>query len=227
MHHPQAGRTRPCPRARRQRGFTLIELSIVLIVAGLVVSTSLVAREMLHGARVKGVAAEFAAVRTAIDAYQDRFHALPGDDPRADAHLPGALVAANAGNQVLDGRWDSTNPADDSVLLWQHLRLAALLAGATDPADPGYRPRNRMEGRMGVSAASAHLVQVAGLNGAFQVCSGNLPGRLAKALDILLDDGDTAAGTLRFVPEGSPPGAAAVPTAAVGDGASFIACQAF
>lgn len=215
--------------ARGQRGHTLVELSVIVVVVGLLVGTAITARAMLQSARVKSLAADFTVARTAINAYQDKFRALPGDDPLAASHLPGAFVTAGtgAGNGVIDGRWNSTSLADDSFVFWQHVRLGGFLAGSADPADEAYRPRNPEGGVVGVSSATAGLVQVAGLRGTFQVCSSAIGGALARELDGMLDDGETATGSMRAVPDGAPLGTAAIPSRAMQDGQTYTVCLAF
>lgn len=179
---------------------------------------------MLAGARAKGLAREFVAVRLAIDTYQDRFHALPGDDPLADRHVAGAQVAAGAGNGLVDGSWSAPEAGGETALLWQHLRLAGLMPRGGDDADP--RPRYLADGRLGASAATPAQRQVEGLGGTLQVCADGVPGRLAKAVDRLLDDGDTATGVVRAVAHGSPPGARAIAAGELDDAAAVTLCHA-
>jgi len=212
---------------RRERGFSLTEIAVVLVIIGLLASGTLAARELLHGARVKSLANDFVSVKTALDAYQDRFRALPGDDRQADAHLAGATVLPGPANQRIDGAWDSAQPTDESTLFWQHARLAGLLPGRLDPSGDQFLPRNVVSGRVGVSSVSAGQAQVAGLPGSIQVCSGGLPGKLARQLDTLLDDGNTAAGALQLVPDGSPSGTSPIATVAVADGLAYTACLVF
>lgn len=200
-----------------------MELALVILVAGLLAVTTAAAREMLATTRAKALAREMTAVRLAIDGYQDRFHALPGDDPRASVHVPGARTAPGAGNGVIDGAWDSADEDLESTLLWQHLRLAGLM-----PLAPGdARPRHVADGVLGASSATPSQGQVAGIGGFLQVCAGSVSGRLAKAVDRLLDDGVTDAGTVRVVAQGAPPGSPAIATALIDEGAAYVVCQAY
>ena len=139
-----------------------MELALVILVAGLLVVTTAAAREMLATTRAKALAREMTAVRLAIDTYQDRFHALPGDDPHAAERLPGATTAPGAGNGMIDGTWDDVGADRESSLLWQHLRLAGLM-----PVAPGddTRPRHVAEGLLGASSAMPSQAQVGGLGG--------------------------------------------------------------
>lgn len=211
----------------RQRGFTLVEIALIVVLAGLIIGAAYTGRELVGQSRAKSLVGQFNSVRHALDTYQDRFHAVPGDDRFAPRHLPGASVSATAGNGLLDGPWNAAGPTDEPVILWEHLRLAGLAPALGDggPGDP--RPRHLAGGVIGVSSALPAQRQVAGLGGSFQMCANAVPGRLARAVDSLLDDGETGTGSVRIVPDGSAPGTAAVATRDVEDGASYTLCQAF
>jgi hypothetical protein len=143
--------------------------------------------------------------------------------------VTGATVAssATAGNGLIDAAWNSTDASAESRLFWQHVRLAGLAAGPADLADPLFTPRNVMGGAVGVSSTVAAQLQVAGMSGQYQVCSSAIPGRFAKQLDIMLDDSDTARGSLRAVPDGSAPQAAAIGTGAIVDNDPYTVCMTF
>jgi prepilin-type N-terminal cleavage/methylation domain-containing protein len=73
----------------KQSGFTLVEIAIVLVIIGLLLGGVLKGQELINSAKVKNFASDIRNISTFIYAYQDRFRALPGDDPRADTNLPG------------------------------------------------------------------------------------------------------------------------------------------
>lgn len=223
-----SGRREHVP-ARRQRGFTLIEISIVVIVVGLVVGITMIAREMVHMARVKGLAHDFVMVKGAINAYQDAFRSLPGDDPNAGAHVPGAVTLAGpgVGNGLIDGAWNSASPTDESLVFWQHIRLANLTSGVADLSSVEFRPRNHLHGYFGVSSATPSQLQIAGMRGSFQACSSKIPGRVAKELMFHLGHGDGDSAEIRAIADDSPPNAPAVPVASLDEAVAYTVCHVF
>ena len=75
------------PIKRRQSGFTLIEIAIVLVIIGLLLGGILKGQELINSARVKNLASDFRNVPVFIYGYQDKYRALPGDDSAAVAHV--------------------------------------------------------------------------------------------------------------------------------------------
>ena len=67
---------------RQQSGFTLVEIAIVLVIIGLLLGGILKGQELINSAKVKNLANDFRVIPTYIYAYQDKYRALPGDDPR-------------------------------------------------------------------------------------------------------------------------------------------------
>jgi prepilin-type N-terminal cleavage/methylation domain-containing protein len=66
-------------RARDHSGFTLIELSIVLVIIGLLVGGVLVARDLIEAASVRKDMATVEKYNTAIITFKMKYNALPGD----------------------------------------------------------------------------------------------------------------------------------------------------
>lgn len=187
---------------KNQRGFTLIELAIVLVIIGLLLGGVLKGQELINNARLKSLATDFKNIQVYTYAYQDRFRVLPGDDGAAAAHV-GGVNAASAGhvqNGAIQGDWDSDVQTDESYLFWQHVRLAGLAPGATAVADPNYVQRNAVGGRLGIQSVNGF--PIAGMIGALVICSSAIEGRFAEQLDITMDDGDTDAGSVRAYPDG-------------------------
>ncbi|MFP5409770.1 MAG: type II secretion system protein [Gammaproteobacteria bacterium] len=182
--------------ARRQSGFTLIEIAIVLVIIGLLLGGILKGQELINSARVKNLAADFRNIPLFIYGYQDKFRVLPGDDANAVAHVGTATVTPGAGDGdgVIDGNWNSTTVTDESFLFWQHVRLAGLAPGPTTTGATDYLPRNAVGGTVGIQS-TAPFTGMTG--GTYYVCSTTILGKFAKQLDIQLDDGNTATGAMR------------------------------
>ena len=179
----------------RQQGFTLVEIAVVLLIVGLLLGGVLKGQALIDSAKVKNLAQDFRALPAMIHAYQDRFRALPGDDRRARLHLcsgSSECTAQGNGNGVIDGNWNDAADSD-AFRLWQHLRLADLASGNSDTANAGYLPQNAVGGRLGVQRGGSLL----GIRGSVLTCSGSIPGKLVRQLDLTLDDGDPGTGSMR------------------------------
>ncbi|MGE5616602.1 MAG: prepilin-type N-terminal cleavage/methylation domain-containing protein [Bacillota bacterium] len=216
---------------RQQSGFTLVEIAIVLVIIGLLLGGILKGQELINSAKVKNLANDFRVIPTYIYAYQDKFKALPGDDPNVTTHVTGATLAttpaASQGNGVINGNWNSTTNTDESRLFWQHVRLANLAAGPTDPTDPTYAPSNAVGGTIGISSATAAQLQISGMSGTYQICSSGILGKFVKQLDIQMDDGKTETGSMRAVADGAALGSPAVLTTAIDDAQPYTVCYLF
>ncbi len=227
---------------KQQSGFTLVEIAIVLVIIGLLLGGVLKGQELINSAKVKNMVGDFRTVSSLAYGYQDRFKALPGDQTQAQldlafgAGLAAACAPAAAGlcaqnNGRIDGAWNAAAVTDETFVFWQHVRLANLASGPTQIANPNYQPRNADGGLIGIesglNAAGAAAPFIVGMRGTFFVCSDGILGRYVRQIDTVMDDGDTAAGSVQAVPTGSARGAAATATAAIQDGAQYTVCASF
>jgi prepilin-type N-terminal cleavage/methylation domain-containing protein len=221
---------------QRQSGFTLIEIAIVLVIIGLLLGGILKGQELINSSRVKNLATDFRNVPLFIYGYQDKFKALPGDDPAAVSHVNGTLATTPAnlqGNGVIDGNWNSTTATDESFLFWQHVRLAGLAPGSTTTTAPDYLPTNASGGTIGIQSGttvpgSSPMLDLNDepIRGTYIVCSRSILGKFVKQLDIQIDDGSTDSGSLMAAPtNGYTIGAKAVATAAIDDAATYTVCM--
>lgn len=215
----------------RQHGFTLVEIAVVLVIIGLLLGGALKGQELINSAKVKSVVSDFRTTSTYVFSYQDRFRAMPGDDPGVGNRLAGALRAStggSVGNGRIEGTWNSTTPTDESVLFWQHVRLANLATGdGRSPASEGltlqdWLPRNAVGGRIGITG----IPPIAGWAGTFFICQDNLAGNFARQIDIAMDDGLPASGTVRLLPTAAANGPAINQTDLV-DSGIYTVCAAF
>ncbi|HEX6734771.1 MAG TPA: prepilin-type N-terminal cleavage/methylation domain-containing protein [Azonexus sp.] len=182
----------------RQQGFTLVEIAIVLVIIGLLLGGVLKGQELINSAKVKNFANDFRSIPLFIYGYQDKYKALPGDDKVAADHVTGATNAttpsSSQGNGVINGAWNTNTASDESYLFWQHVRLAGFAPGPTATSATDYIPKNADGGIIGITSGSA--TPIAGLRGTYVVCSEGILGKFAKQLDTMMDDGNTASGSM-------------------------------
>jgi len=221
----------------QQKGFTLVEIAIVLVIIGLLLGGVLKGQELINSAKVKNMIGDFRTTSALIYGYQDRFKSFPGDQsqPQLDAAF-GAAVAtacqAGAGcsqnNGRIDGDWNAAANTSETFVFWQHVRLANLATGATAMNDPNYRPRNADGGFLGVesgiNAAGVAAPFINGMRGSAFVCSDGILGRYVRQIDTTMDDGNTAGGSVQAVPNGSARSTNPTATANIVDGQQYIVC---
>jgi prepilin-type N-terminal cleavage/methylation domain-containing protein len=175
-----------------ERGFTLVEIAIVMVLVGLLLGGILKGQEMVNQAKIKSLMADFAGVSAAYSAYMDRYRAVPGDDPNATVRWAGST--SGDGNGQIRGKYNSQTDTDESRLWWAHLRRAGFLAGAGT-----LQPFNAVTGVIGVQTGDAGTPVGPALNGfsSLIVCFAGLPDKMAVSIDTQLDDGVPATGTVR------------------------------
>ena len=106
-------------RARRA-GFTIVELTIVLVVIGLLLSGILKGQELINGAKIRAIAGRQSSLNMAWDQFVDRFGAKPGDYALASVRIPNATnPTTKPGNGVVE--------RGESVLAMEHLALARMI----------------------------------------------------------------------------------------------------
>ncbi|MGA7595690.1 MAG: prepilin-type N-terminal cleavage/methylation domain-containing protein [Gallionella sp.] len=221
---------------RNQSGFTLIEIAIVLVIIGLLLGGVLKGQELINSAKVKNLATDFKNVPIYIYGYQDKYKALPGDDSNAVTHLSvaGASGVVNGnGDGVINGAWNSITAADESFQFWQQIRLAGFGPGSTTQGSTDYIPHNAVGGIIGVTNALTNK-PISTMSGTYIVCSSSIPFKFAKQLDVSLDDGNTATGSVQVYAQpatlNTPPTNGGEPAIAIGgvtDDTPVVVCMGY
>lgn len=213
---------------KKQKGFTLIELAIVLVIIGLLLGGVLKGQELINSAKVKNMSTDLKNIQVYIYGYQDKFKALPGDDKAPDVHVGAAAATKGNGNGEIDGAWSATS-ATESYYFWEHVRRSGLASGSTDSAITNltYLPTNNEGGPVGIQSKPQNTIT--GLTGSYAVCSGGIVGKIAKQLDVQMDDGDTTKGSVMVAVSVSGTTAATpvATTATDFDSTKYVVCVAF
>ncbi len=131
-------------------GFTLVELSIVLIVLGLVAGGVVAGRSLIRAAELRAAISEYDNYRAVTYIFEQKYSALPGDmtnatsfwgradngtfsgqcaSPNDDVDESNLTLTCNGnGDGNIDDSDDQSAPPD-WFRYWQHLRNAGLIAG--------------------------------------------------------------------------------------------------
>src|SRR5438128_5858696 len=113
---------------KKQTGFTLIEIAIVLVIIGLLLGGVLKGQELITGARVLNVIQQQDGIKGAYFGFLDRYRALPGDYANAMNTITGMTAGCNGGNGDGNGHIDALT--NENTLAWEHLSRAQFLTGA-------------------------------------------------------------------------------------------------
>ena len=84
----------------KSRGFTLIEIAIVLVIIGLLLGGVLKGQELITSARVRNLISQQDGIKAAFFGFQDRFRALPGDYAAATTNIAGVSDNGNGNGRI-------------------------------------------------------------------------------------------------------------------------------
>jgi len=162
-----------------KKGFTLIELAIVLVIIGLLLGAILKGQSMIQNAKIKRLKSDIDGIVAAVYSYQDKYGFLPGDDP-IDRFTLGCTGDA-------DGIWDST----EWVCAWRELIAAGFVSGDSSlTSEQQVAKTSPFGGR--------YLFRYAGGSiGRNYIFVDNVPSDAAQSLDQRYDDGKFNSGDIR------------------------------
>ncbi len=145
----------------KNHGFTLMEISIVLVIIGLVIGGILMSKEMIFTAGIRKQVRQVEEYTIAYGTFKLKYHCMPGDCANASKQFPTAangngnnlieataILAPFAPNRSADNNFDF-----EQSNFFTHLQLAELIRSDISLVGPGY-PEATLAPGQGFTAAS-------------------------------------------------------------------------
>ncbi|MDB5478215.1 MAG: hypothetical protein JWM96_710, partial [Alphaproteobacteria bacterium] len=136
-------------KAYSQYGFTLVELAIVLMIIGLLISGILRGQELMNNARIATTVQQVLAYEGAVTTFRDVYSQTPGDMANATARIPGCsgtnfcfngdsngvVATRKVGLGLMDLQTGAGTPDRETSVFWKELALTHLISGVQPNAD--------------------------------------------------------------------------------------------
>ncbi len=202
---------------KKEHGFTLIEIAIVLVIIGLLLGGVLKGQELITSARVRNMISQQDGVKAAFFGFLDRYRAFPGDYSQAQANIPGCAACAQGNNNGQIRTILAGDVVDEQIAVWEHLSRAGFIngsytytAGAETTASAPTNPYGRFLQMI------YDNVYDGGPTTRHNLKTGNqIPSDILAEVDRKVDDGVGNGGAFRFtVYPGQSTGGGTAPTAA-------------
>lgn len=104
---------------RNNNAFTLIELSVVIVIIGLIVAGIVAGQGLVKQAKIKQIISELQNYKTTINTFELKYDAVPGDMSNAQDYWGTPNVDNGNNNGAIDG--------GEELSAWYHLKIAGLI----------------------------------------------------------------------------------------------------
>ncbi len=174
------------------RGFTLIELAIVLVIIGIILGGVLKGQAIIENARIKRVQNDLKSLEASLWTFYDRYNRMPGDcDKNGVIDATTYNLPAGLDNNPDEGFCAGTAYDGDRDRPWAELKAARILSEDADNRDLS---RTQFGGRLFTGRAYAGT----GTLYVNAIAVADIPCYAAKAIDSAIDGGlDAGTGRLR------------------------------
>lgn len=129
-----------CASNRNQYGFTLVEISIVMIIIGLLIGGTFGGMKLIENMQVNKTVQDLKSIESAALTFKDTYGRLPGDIRNPAIRLPNCTdtpcATAGNGDRTIDGSEHVNNAittSSERYTFWHHLLAADLLAIGIKP----------------------------------------------------------------------------------------------
>jgi prepilin-type N-terminal cleavage/methylation domain-containing protein len=182
-------------RSHFKRGFTLIEIAIVILVAGLILVAILKGESLIQESRVQSTLAIATDLSATGRTFKQRYHYLPGDFliTAASPEIPNVAAACVFGGPGA-GNGNGVIEANESACVPQHLFASGFIKGGTGPMRSQYDvvqviSNTASQTALGPNPLPANIQNVIEFT--------NLPCDVVQEIDRKIDDGNLATGNAR------------------------------
>lgn len=198
-------------KSEQQSGFTLIELSIVLVLIGLVIGGVLKGQELIASTRLKMAVSQWDALKSAFNTFQDKYQALPGDYSQAATNINTAITNIGNDSGVIGAAIATVHyssalgavaGANEHRGVWEQLSLAGLVASVTNtgvnwdlPSKISGSYFNVMYSTLG--GRTAHWLRLQSGSGVTARTANPLTAKEASEIDRKYDDGVIGTGLIQ------------------------------
>ena len=205
----------------RQRGFTLVEIAIVLVIIGLLLGGILKGQQLISSARVRNMADQNSGIQAAYFGFIDRYRQIPGDmlATMAATAISSSVTVGCTADGGQNGRIDKWREAG---AVWSHLSAAGFIngtyTGATDDATgalyaggvlSGAVPGNAFQQPIFLGYTNDYTGDSPTVRMSYGYGAG-VTAALLRELDVKLDDGAPGTGVVRGTRSTNLPGEAAL-----------------
>lgn len=201
---------------RKQYGFTLIEIAIVLVIIGLLLGGILKGQELITSARVRNLISQQDGVKAAFFGFLDRYRAYPGDYSQAVANIAGVAAGSDGNNNGQIRSVLAGDAIDEHIAAWDHLSKAGFINGSYNyvavPETTASTPTNPYARFLRLIWDNAYGT-AAGPNRHNLKTGNQIPSDILAEVDRKIDDGVATGGAFQFSAYDGGPGGVA-PTAA-------------
>lgn len=196
-----------------RKGFTLIELSIVILIIGILVTAIVTGQSLIQSAKVHTVVSDINKYRKSYFSFIEKFNRLPGDITTAQEFWSECVDHAGPPVNPCNGNGDNriAQWKTEGIRTWQHMYLAGIISVAYTGviSSPEYVlrqniPSSSFEGsgyNLGndypttIYGRLGNVLQFAGIVGN-QLWGGIITAQQAYIIDSKLDDGLADSGKL-------------------------------
>ena len=166
---------------QNQKGFTLVEIAIVMVIIGLLIGGVLKGQAMIQNAKVKRVIKQADELRAGVMTFYDKYSSYPGDENNGD--FPP--------NDANDGDGDGQIETLEDAMLFEDLTNAGIIGGDFDGDGEDSIANHAFGGKVRVlwvdpGQGSDHFIQY-----------DDLPWDVCQEIDLKLDDGVFDTGSIR------------------------------